>query len=59
MGGALHLGVPMYSNAAAIIPVIAVLTEQGAALRTVLAFMMSVFVLYLPALSSSVTYSTL
>jgi len=49
----------MYSNAAAIIPVIAVLTEQGAALGTVLAFMMSVFVLYLPALSSSVTYSTL
>ncbi len=45
---AVALGVPMYSNAAGIIPVVAVLTEKGAALGTVLAFMMSVVALSLP-----------
>lgn len=49
----------MYSNAVGIFPVVAVLTEQGAALGTVLAFMMSVVALYLPALSSLDTCSTL
>lgn len=42
------LGVPMYSNAAGIIPVVHALTEKGAALGTVLAFMMSVVALSLP-----------
>lgn len=42
------LGVPMYSNAAGIIPVIQALLEKGAALGTVLAFMMSVIALSLP-----------
>ena len=45
---AVLLGVPMYSNAAGMIPVVAVLTEKGAALGTVLAFMMSVVALSLP-----------
>ena len=42
------LGVPMYSNAAGIIPVVEALLEKGAALGTVLAFMMSVIALSLP-----------
>lgn len=42
------LGVPMYSNAAGIIPVVEALLEKGAALGTVLAFMMSVTALSLP-----------
>ncbi|HEY53291.1 MAG TPA: permease [Caldilineae bacterium] len=42
------LGIPMYSNAAGIIPVVHALTEKGAALGTVLAFMMSVIALSLP-----------
>lgn len=42
------LGVPMYSNAAGIIPVVHALMEKGAALGTVLAFMMSVVALSLP-----------
>jgi uncharacterized membrane protein YraQ (UPF0718 family) len=42
------LGIPMYSNAAGIIPVVHALTEKGAALGTVLAFMMSVVALSLP-----------
>lgn len=45
---AVLLGVPMYSNAAGMIPVVAVLSEKGAALGTVLAFMMSVVALSLP-----------
>jgi uncharacterized membrane protein YraQ (UPF0718 family) len=36
------IGIPMYSNAAGIIPVVQALLEKGAALGTVLAFMMSV-----------------
>ncbi|MCC7263784.1 MAG: permease [Candidatus Latescibacteria bacterium] len=46
--GAVVLGVPMYSNAAGIIPVIQALLEKGAALGTALAFMMSVIGLSLP-----------
>ncbi|MBU0675130.1 MAG: permease [Proteobacteria bacterium] len=45
---AVLIGVPMYSNAAGIIPVIHALLEKGAALGTVLAFMMSVIALSLP-----------
>jgi len=42
------LGVPMYSNAAGIIPVVEALMDKGAALGTALAFMMSVIALSLP-----------
>lgn len=42
------IGVPMYSNAAGIIPVVQALLEKGASLGTVLAFMMSVIGLSLP-----------
>ncbi len=42
------LGIPMYSNAAGIIPVVQALLEKGAALGTVLAFMMAVIALSLP-----------
>jgi uncharacterized protein len=42
------VGVPMYSNAAGIIPIVQALLEKGAALGTVLAFMMSVIALSLP-----------
>lgn len=42
------LGIPMYSNAAGIIPVVQALFEKGAALGTALAFMMSVIGLSLP-----------
>jgi uncharacterized membrane protein YraQ (UPF0718 family) len=45
---AVLLGIPMYSNAAGIIPVVGVLMDKGAALGTVLAFMMSVVALSLP-----------
>lgn len=45
---AVLIGVPMYSNAAGIIPVVHALLEKGAALGTVLAFMMSVVALSLP-----------
>ncbi len=45
---AVIIGVPMYSNAAGIIPVVKALLEKGAALGTVLAFMMSVIGLSLP-----------
>jgi uncharacterized membrane protein YraQ (UPF0718 family) len=45
---AVVLGVPMYSNAAGIIPVVQALLGKGAALGTVLAFMMSVIALSLP-----------
>lgn len=45
---AVVIGVPMYSNAAGIIPVVEALLEKGAALGTVLAFMMSVTALSLP-----------
>lgn len=42
------LGVPLYSNAAGIIPVVHALMGKGAALGTALAFMMSVVALSLP-----------
>lgn len=42
------VGIPMYSNAAGIIPVVEALLGKGAALGTVLAFMMSVIALSLP-----------
>jgi uncharacterized protein len=42
------IGVPLYSNAAGIIPIVSVLIEKGAALGTALAFMMSVIGLSLP-----------
>ena len=45
---AVLLGVPMYSNAAGIIPIVQALMEKGAALGTSLAFMMAVIGLSLP-----------
>lgn len=45
---AILLGVPLYSNAAGIIPVVQALLAKGAALGTVLAFMMAVIGLSLP-----------
>ena len=42
------IGVPMYSNAAGIIPIVQALLGKGAALGTVLAFMMSVIALSFP-----------
>ncbi|MDE2377543.1 permease, partial [Bradyrhizobium sp.] len=45
---AVLIGIPMYSNAAGIIPVVQALLAKGAALGTVLAFMMSVIALSLP-----------
>lgn len=45
---AVLVGIPMYSNAAGIIPVVEALLGKGAALGTVLAFMMSVIGLSLP-----------
>ena len=47
---AVIIGVPMYSNAAGVIPVVQALLAKGAALGTVLAFMMSVIALSLPEL---------
>lgn len=47
---AVVIGVPMYSNAAGIVPVVEALLGKGAALGTVLAFMMSVIALSLPEL---------
>jgi len=45
---AVLIGIPMYSNAAGIIPVVQALLAKGAALGTVLAFMMAVIGLSLP-----------
>ncbi len=45
---AVLVGIPMYSNAAGMIPVVQALLGKGAALGTVLAFMMSVIALSLP-----------
>ena len=47
---AVLVGIPMYSNAAGIVPVVEALLGKGAALGTVLAFMMSVIALSLPEL---------
>lgn len=45
---AVIIGIPMYTNAAGIIPIVQALLAKGAALGTVLAFMMSVIALSLP-----------
>jgi len=45
---AVLVGIPMYSNAAGIIPIVEALLGKGAALGTVLAFMMAVIALSLP-----------
>jgi len=42
------IGVPLYSNAAGIVPIVSVLLEKGASLGTSLAFMMAVIGLSLP-----------
>jgi uncharacterized protein len=42
------IGIPLYSNAAGIIPIVSALIEKGAALGTSLAFIMSVIGLSLP-----------
>jgi len=45
---AVLIGIPMYTNAAGVIPIVQALLAKGAALGTVLAFMMSVIGLSLP-----------
>lgn len=45
---AVLIGIPLYSNAAGIIPLVGALTEKGVAMGTTLAFMMSVTALSLP-----------
>ncbi|RAI44115.1 permease [Rhodoplanes roseus] len=47
---AVAIGIPMYSNAAGIVPVVEALLGKGAALGTTLAFMMSVIALSAPEL---------
>lgn len=42
------IGIPLYSNAAGVIPLVSALTEKGVAVGTVLAFMMAVTALSLP-----------
>lgn len=45
---AVLIGIPLYSNAAGIIPLVGALTEKGVAMGTTMAFMMSVTALSLP-----------
>ena len=45
---AVLIGVPMYSNAAGVIPVVQALLSKGAAFGTVLAFMMAVIAISTP-----------
>jgi len=45
---AVLMGIPMYTNAAGVIPIVEALLGKGAALGTVLAFMMSAIALSLP-----------
>ncbi len=45
---AVLIGVPLYSNAAGVIPIVSALMDKGAALGTALAFMMAVVALSLP-----------
>lgn len=45
---AILMGIPLYSNAAGVIPIVSVLIEKGVSLGTALAFMMSVIALSLP-----------
>lgn len=42
------IGIPLYSNAAGVIPLVGVLTQKGLAMGTALAFMMAVTALSLP-----------
>ena len=42
------IGIPLYSNAAGVIPLVSALTEKGVAIGTTLAFMMAVTALSLP-----------
>ncbi|MGE5807941.1 MAG: permease, partial [Nitrospirota bacterium] len=45
---AVAIGVPLYSNAAGVIPIVYALMEKGMSIGTVLAFMMAVTALSLP-----------
>lgn len=45
---AVLIGIPLYSNAAGIVPIVGALIEKGASIGTTLAFMMSVIGLSLP-----------
>lgn len=45
---AVVVGIPLYSNAAGVIPLVSALTEKGVSMGTTLAFMMSVTALSLP-----------
>ncbi len=45
---AVLIGIPMYTNAAGVVPIVQALLGKGAALGTTLAFMMSVIALSLP-----------
>ena len=45
---AVLVGIPLYSNAAGVIPLVSALTEKGVSMGTTLAFMMSVTALSLP-----------
>lgn len=45
---AVIVGIPLYSNAAGIVPLVSALTEKGVSMGTALAFMMSVTALSLP-----------
>jgi uncharacterized membrane protein YraQ (UPF0718 family) len=47
---AVAIGVPLYSNAAGVIPIVAVLLDKGVPIGTALAFMMSVVALSIPEL---------
>jgi len=42
------IGIPLYSNAAGVIPLVSALTEKGVSMGTTLAFMMAVTALSLP-----------
>ena len=48
MPAAVLIGIPLYSNAAGIVPIVGTLIEKGASVGTALAFMMSVIGLSLP-----------
>lgn len=48
MPASVLVGIPLYSNAAGVIPIVSALLDKGASLGTVLAFMMSVVGLSLP-----------
>ena len=48
---AVAIGVPLYSNAAGVVPLVEVLHDKGMPIGTVLAFMMSVIALSLPKMT--------